>query len=237
MSDRQNLVSNAAPIAGAPDLETGGHMNNAQQQQQSQLGGGLAAAPQQNIFQSSSHPTALFFHLAFRTGALLTYLLCSIFTSNFVLPFVLIILLLAFDFWTVKNVTGRLLVGLRWWNQIREDGTNEWVFESRENRLVNATDSRVFWFALYVTPALWALFLFISILKLSIGWALVTVVALFMSSANVYGYTKCEKDAKSRVASYLAGQSVVQGFVGNMISNRLGGFFGGGGNTAPVLPR
>ncbi|KAI8919064.1 hypothetical protein PhCBS80983_g04667 [Powellomyces hirtus] len=222
MADRVNLVNNAAPIAGA-DLETGGHIANAQQ----------AAAPQ-NIFRASSHPTALLFHLAFRVGALLTYILCSLFTTNFVLPFVIIVLLLAFDFWTVKNVTGRLLVGLRWWNEIREDGSNEWVFESRENRLVNATDSRVFWMALYVTPALWALFAFISILKLSIGWLLVTVVALLMSMANVIGYTKCEKDAKAKVASYLAGQSVVQGFVGNMISNRLGGFFGGSTTAAPA---
>ncbi len=28
------------------------------------------------------------------------------------------VLLLAFDFWTVKNVSGRLLVGLRWWNEV-----------------------------------------------------------------------------------------------------------------------
>ncbi len=55
-----------------------------------------------------------------------------LFTSNFILSFVVIILLLAFDFWTVKNVSGRLLVGLRWWNEIKEDGSNEWIFESRE---------------------------------------------------------------------------------------------------------
>lgn len=56
--------------------------------------------------------------------------------------------MLAFDFWTVKNVSGRLLVGLRWWNEIKDDGSNEWVFESKENRTVNATDSRMFWFIL-----------------------------------------------------------------------------------------
>lgn len=58
------------------------------------------------------------------------YLLGSIFTDNFTLVFVVTILLLAFDFWTVKNVSGRLLVGLRWWNEIQEDGSNQWVFES-----------------------------------------------------------------------------------------------------------
>ena len=46
--------------------------------------------------------------------------------------FIAVILLLAFDFWTVKNVTGRLLVGLRWWNRVKEDGTSEWVFESKQ---------------------------------------------------------------------------------------------------------
>lgn len=77
-----------------------------------------------------SHPVAAFFFLAFRLGALLMYLLGSIFTDNFTLVFVVTILLLAFDFWTVKNVSGRLLVGLRWWNEIQEDGSNRWVFES-----------------------------------------------------------------------------------------------------------
>jgi len=41
-------------------------------------------------------------------------------------------MLLAFDFWTVKNISGRLLVGLRWWNEINEDGTNSWLFESKD---------------------------------------------------------------------------------------------------------
>ena len=36
------------------------------------------------------------------------------------------------DFWTVKNVTGRLLVGLRWWNHVDEDGKSHWVFENRK---------------------------------------------------------------------------------------------------------
>ena len=52
--------------------------------------------------------------------------------KHFIELFLVIILLLAFDFWTVKNVTGRLMVGLRWWNKVEEDGTSQWVFESRK---------------------------------------------------------------------------------------------------------
>ncbi|RKO85509.1 hypothetical protein BDK51DRAFT_1527, partial [Blyttiomyces helicus] len=111
------------------------------------------------------------------------------------LSFVIIILLLSFDFWTVKNVTGRLLVGLRWWNEIREDGSNVWVFESREvcNRVVNATDSRVFWTALYVTPVAWVVLGFIALIRFKLDWMPIVVVAIVMSVANVVGYTKCEK--------------------------------------------
>lgn len=32
----------------------------------------------------------------------------------------------------LQNVSGRLLVGLRWWNQVDEDGKSRWVFESRK---------------------------------------------------------------------------------------------------------
>lgn len=31
-----------------------------------------------------------------------------------------------------KNVAGRILVGLRFWNQVDEDGESYWVFESRD---------------------------------------------------------------------------------------------------------
>ncbi|KAJ3037102.1 Golgi apparatus membrane protein TVP23 A [Rhizophlyctis rosea] len=224
--DRQNLVQNAAPIAGTtPDLESGqGNITSNQPPQQ------------QSIFQLSSHPTALLFLFLFRGLALIVYITSSIwFPSKFVFPFVVIVLLLSFDFWTVKNVTGRLLVGLRWWNEIREDGSNVWVFESKENRVVNATDSRVFWTVLYVTPVIWGLLAFIALLKFNLGWFLVTIVSIVMNVANLIGYTRCEKDAKAKLTSFIAGQGMVQGMVGNFITNRIGSFFsGGGGAPAPA---
>jgi len=78
------------------------------------------------------HPLAVFFHLIFRILGIITCLLCILFNSGFIVSFVAIIILLSLDFWTVKNVTGRLLVGLRWWNYVDEDGASHWVFESRK---------------------------------------------------------------------------------------------------------
>ena len=79
------------------------------------------------------HPLAAFFHVFFRTSALLVYiLLTNLISDHFIEQFLTVILLLAFDFWTVKNVTGRLLVGLRWWNKVDQDGTSSWQFESKK---------------------------------------------------------------------------------------------------------
>lgn len=53
-------------------------------------------------------------------------------SNNSVLVFIIVALLLAADFWNVKNISGRLLVGLRWWNETTEDGQSVWVFESAD---------------------------------------------------------------------------------------------------------
>ena len=81
------------------------------------------------------HPQTVVAHLLFRTLAILSYVFCTVISASFVINFVLLIVLCACDFWTVKNVSGRLLVGLRWRNFVKEDGSNEWVFESKKVRL------------------------------------------------------------------------------------------------------
>ncbi|KAI9175949.1 Golgi apparatus membrane protein tvp23 [Blastocladiella emersonii ATCC 22665] len=185
-------------------------------------------ARQQTMFERSSHPVALFFHLLFRTAALLTYLLGYYVTDNFILVFVLCVLFLAFDFWTVKNVSGRLLVGLRWWNEVSEDGATKWVFESRENNQPNPADAGVFWTTLYAFSGVWAVFAVLQILHPS--WFCITAVALSLNMANVLGYTKCDKDAKKRFAGYgqsVLGSSMGQSVVGTLLTRGTGGMFRG----------
>jgi Eukaryotic protein of unknown function (DUF846) len=72
--------------------------------------------------------------------------------------FILTVILLAFDFYYLKNIAGRRLVGLRWWNEVNAaSGQSNWVFESAdpETRHINGTDRRFFWIALYAQPGLW----------------------------------------------------------------------------------
>ncbi|MDI1488335.1 MAG: Golgi apparatus membrane protein tvp23 [Ramalina farinacea] len=111
----------------------------------------------------SSHPITLLFFLAFRISSLLVYLFgLWIFTNSFVLIFIITMLLLAADFYYLKNIAGRRLVGLRWWNEVNTaTGESHWVFESQDRSgsdggiTQNATDKRFFWLALYAQPALW----------------------------------------------------------------------------------
>jgi len=72
------------------------------------------------MLKESSHPGVAIFHVLFKILALLTYILGGWLAgaSNFVTITVICIILLACDFWVVKNVSGRLLVGLRWWNKV-----------------------------------------------------------------------------------------------------------------------
>ncbi|CAM6001220.1 unnamed protein product [Sphagnum balticum] len=63
----------------------------------------------------AAHPGACVATFAFKLGALFFYLIIGSIISN-IITFIFVILLSSLDFWVVKNVTGRLLVGLRWWS-------------------------------------------------------------------------------------------------------------------------
>lgn len=52
------------------------------------------------------------------------------FIDSKITSFIVILLLSCFDFWIVKNLTGRYLVGMRWWTEIKDDGKEVWLYES-----------------------------------------------------------------------------------------------------------
>ncbi|KAL4239486.1 Golgi apparatus membrane protein TVP23 B [Mactra antiquata] len=149
------------------------------------------------------HPVAVGFHLLFRVGALLAYLLCGWFSDSFITNFVVIILLLSMDFWTVKNISGRLLVGLRWWNYIDEEGHSKWMFESRKNRkgTVTALESRIFWLSLVLCQILWIVFLFGTIFTFKFKWLMVAVIGVIMNGSNLLGYIRCKWGTKQKMTT------------------------------------
>jgi len=227
-SDTSNLLSNQGPAGGDVlsmlEGQTMTSYGNSNTNNNAALSGNSNGS-NDNIFKTSSHPVALFFHLFFRALAIVVYIIPFVHRNSYVISFVTITMLLAFDFWTVKNISGRLLVGLRWWNEINEDGTNSWLFESKDNRVINKTDSRIFWGALYIAPVVWLVFAIVSLVSFNFKWLLVDIVALSFNLANLIGYYKCEKDAKQKLGGLLGNKNIFESMIGNVVTNKITSVF------------
>uniref|UniRef100_A0A1B6EMY5 Golgi apparatus membrane protein TVP23 homolog n=1 Tax=Cuerna arida TaxID=1464854 RepID=A0A1B6EMY5_9HEMI len=178
-----------------------------------------------------THPYVTFFHLAFRGAALLLYIFCNSGGVSFITTFVVVTLLLSMDFWTVKNITGRLMVGLRWWNYVDDNGDSHWVFESRkggsQNR-INAREARVFWLALTIVPVLWALFFLAALFSFSFKWLLLVGIALTLNGANLYGYIKCRMGHNDQKFTTTANE-----FFRKQVIHSVASMFTSSTNTAP----
>lgn len=37
------------------------------------------------------------------------------------------------DFWMIKNISGRFLVGMRWWTIIDDEGKEQYFFEKKKD--------------------------------------------------------------------------------------------------------
>ncbi|MFS7967600.1 putative golgi apparatus membrane protein TVP23 [Helianthus anomalus] len=170
-----------------------------------------------------ANPRICFFHVLFKAGALAFYILSALFFDSFVIIFVVTVLLSALDFWVVKNVSGRILVGLRWWNEIDDDGESVWKFECLDQESLarmNKKDSWLFWWTLYLTAVIWIFFGIFSLIRFQADYLLVVGVCLTLSIANIVGFTKCRK-----VTSILSGlcdaKKQIQQFASQTIANRF----------------
>nr|CDJ93669.1 Protein of unknown function DUF846 domain containing protein [Haemonchus contortus] len=150
-------------------------------------------------------PSIVLAHVAFKGAALVYYFLANLLSSSFIVQFLIILTLLSMDFWTVKNITGRLLVGLRWWNFVDDNGKNHWKFESaKDQSRFPPMDRRAFWFALVLAPLLWFFFVAMAFFTFKWEWMIVALLGLSMTSANLYGYLRCRWADTNQFTNYLS---------------------------------
>lgn len=148
-----------------------------------------------------------------------------LFTSNYILFFITLILLLAADFWNIKNISGRLLVGLRWWNESNNLGQTIWVFENADpNRVINQIDSKLFWSLLYIIPFCWTLLAIMALLKFQLLSLILVIIAISLSITNTMAYNKCDKFGKANNLANDVISSMSSSFLQRF--NPLSGFFG-----------
>ena len=168
-----------------------------------------------NFLQHAANPGIVLFTLLFKTLAVVCFLILGIFGVSDSLVFIIVVILNAFDFWFVKNVSGRILVGLRWWNEVKDDGTEVWIFESDHEKRATSIDTTLFWTSLYITPMFWGVFLVIELLGLSLLWFLVCLISFVLTFSNTVGYYKCSGEQKKKISNFLAekGQKGLQTFL------------------------
>ncbi|CAN6358626.1 unnamed protein product, partial [Urochloa humidicola] len=177
----------------------------------------------QVVSENYANPITCFFHVLFKAASLAFYILFSLFVKSFVIIFVITVLLAALDFWVVKNVSGRILVGLRWWNEIDDEGNSVWKFECLDGESLarmNKKDSWLFWWTLYLTAAAWIVLGIFSLIRLEADYLLVVGVCLSLSVANIVGFTKCNKDAKKNI------QAFAQNALASRVTSSLQSAFG-----------
>ena len=152
-----------------------------------------------NFYRNSSHPIICIFTFIFKIAAFIIYIIISFFTNQKGLVYLSVILLGSVDFWITKNVSGRFLVGLRWWNEVIKDGTEVWIYESKNEKTEATSDKSVFWTSLYVNGGGWAILFLFKLITLSITNAIIAFTMLMFAGINLYGFFKCSKEQQGKL--------------------------------------
>ena len=166
--------------------------NNDMNNNNNQAGGNKINAT--DFIKKSRNPQVALVTVSLKLLAILFFLFFSIFTSNEAFVMITVVLLVAADFWYTKNISGRILVGLRWWNTVDQNTQeNKWTFESKNEIKESNMDRRTFWFSLYGFTGIWAILFIWECIRLNFTWAFLCLIALIISGTNVVGFFRCSK--------------------------------------------
>ena len=147
-----------------------------------------------DFIKKSRNPLVALVTITLKLLSILSFLFTSIFTSNEALVMTTVILFIAADFWYTKNISGRILVGLRWWNNYdKETQGNIWKFESKNEIKESNVDRKTFWISLYGFAALWVILFVWESIAFNFTWAFLCLISMVISGINVVGFFKCSK--------------------------------------------
>eukprot|EP00825_Cyclidium_porcatum_P020890 TRINITY_DN23484_c0_g1_i1.p1 TRINITY_DN23484_c0_g1~~TRINITY_DN23484_c0_g1_i1.p1 ORF type:complete len:235 (-),score=25.87 TRINITY_DN23484_c0_g1_i1:69-773(-) len=147
------------------------------------------------------HPIICMLVMGFKAFGILTYLLLNLFIGNATLTFIIVIIFNSIDFWFMKNIAGRLLVGLRWWEEVDANtGLDIWRFESPDQtRKTNSVDSSVFWFSQIISLSIWCFFLVVKFLSLDVYWLICVIITICLQGSNFVFYIKCSREHSKKM--------------------------------------
>ncbi len=153
--------------------------------------------------ENSAHPFICLFTLLFKITSITFFLIG--FGIKISIIYLITVIFGAIDFWITKNLSGRYLVGLRWWNEINEKREEIWIFESKNEKKETNSDTIIFWVSIYVYPIIWLIISFfkmVYIFENGGGKFVVSIINLVFAMTNLYGYFKCSKEQQNKIKSF-----------------------------------
>ena len=119
-----------------------------------------------------------------------------------IIDFTLVLIGASVDFWTVKNITGRKLVGMVWWLHITEEGDEEWVFHSNAGYRLHPVNEKVFWGCVLAGVFFWGLSFVLTLIISELIWFSISAVCLFLALLNLRFFLKCKGDHQQRAFEF-----------------------------------
>lgn len=148
------------------------------------------------------------------------FVLCTSIVDNFIINFVVITVLITVEFWTTKNITGRRLVGMRWWSQASAD-RNKSTYRFEHRVLLNpewsakGVVSTYFWGSTAALLAIWIAFAILYLTRP--GYLILAAMGVFFVLANGWGHYQCSRWGKRELAAMR--QAGFGGFVQGVTAN------------------
>ena len=146
-----------------------------------------------DFYRKSSNPSVALITVGLKLASLFFFLFLNIITSEaFVM--IVVILLDTADFWYTKNISGRILVGLRWWNKFDPETQQDiWTFESKNEIKEANIDRNTFWISLYGFTGAWLVLFIWECVMFNFMWGFLCLISLAIAGINTYGFFRCSK--------------------------------------------
>lgn len=114
-------------------------------------------------------------------------------SSYSIVDFTLVLLCAAVDFWTIKNITGRKLVGMTWWMRINDQtGDEEWIFHSSEaTTKLHPLNEQVFWGSCLLAAVFWGVTCVLSLILSRLFWIALCATCFLLGAINFRLFLKC----------------------------------------------
>ena len=147
-----------------------------------------------NFYKKSTYPMISLLTVLIKLASIISFFLFSIFLSNEAIIMFIVVLFGACDFWITKNISGRFLAGLRWYNLLKsETNTEIWVFEGKKENDSNMINRSIFWYSLYINDIIWIVLFIWEFIRLRFDWSFICLILIIFSFTNTYGFYKSSK--------------------------------------------